>query len=170
MIITGPGMFAEADHHHLHEPAFDRPVIAGVRLDARDDADVIRLRRDLIEHDRKAFAGRAERHGFHRGANWGADEGLGDAVAFQNLALPLGEAAAVAAHGGYQKRLGAQVLQKLHSALEDDRDIGDAAAARRERHRLPGPDRLAEIEWFEGMPHRHTDVGYTRAVEVLFEP
>ena len=67
----------------------------------------------LVEHDGIAFRRAAERDDFHRGADRGADEGLGDAVAFEDLALPLGRAAAVAAHGRHEERLGAQVLEEL---------------------------------------------------------
>ena len=60
MVRQGAGMFAQADHHHLHEPALDGAVVAGMRLDARDDANVIGFGSILIEDDGEAFAGRAE--------------------------------------------------------------------------------------------------------------
>ena len=55
MIGQRAGVFAQADHHHLHQAAFDGAVIAGVRLDAGHDADVIGLGSDAIEQDREAL-------------------------------------------------------------------------------------------------------------------
>src|SRR5438067_9676959 len=104
-------------------------MVSRVRLDRADDADVIRLRGVLVEDDRIAFRRVAERDDFHRGADWGADKGFRDAVALNDLALPFRGAAAVATHRGNQKRLRAQVFEEPGDRLEDDGDVGDAAAA-----------------------------------------
>ncbi len=104
-------VLAQADHHHLEQAALDGAVIAGVRLDAADDADVVGLRGELVEIDGKAFGRGAELDDFHGRADGHADERLGDAVAFEDCALSFGGAAAVAAHGRHEERPGAEVLQ-----------------------------------------------------------
>ena len=170
MIPERPGMLAEPNHHHLEQAAFDRPVIAGVRLDAGDDADVIGLGRVAIEHDRKAFAGVADRHDLHRGHDRRADKGLGDAVAFEHLPLSLRGAATVAAHGRDQKRLGSEVLEEANDAFEDERNIGDPAAAGREGDALSRPDGPAQVELLELSPNRAGDILDARPLKVLTNP
>ena len=42
--LVNPGgalVLAQADHHHLHQAAFNGTVVIGVRLDSADDADVV---------------------------------------------------------------------------------------------------------------------------------
>ncbi len=70
VIPGGAGLFAQADHHHFHQAAFDGAVVAGVRLDAGDDADMVGAGGDLVEIDGPAFggAGRAGRRPWKRGS------------------------------------------------------------------------------------------------------
>ena len=84
VVGQGAGVLAEADHHHLEQAALDGAVKAGVRLDAGHDADVVGLRGEAVEQDRIAFGRGAQRDHLHRGADGGADEFLGDAVAFED--------------------------------------------------------------------------------------
>src|SRR5262249_36922190 len=82
----------------------------------------------------------------HRGANGRADEIFGDAVAFEHAELPLGRRAAVAAHRRNEERLRSEIAQMLHGAFENQRDIRDAAAARRQSDGLAALDLAAEIQ------------------------
>src|SRR5262249_23830450 len=110
------------------------------------------------EHHWPAFRRRPQRYHVHRRTDRRADERLGDAVAIEHGALPLGLAAAVAAHGWHQERLGPELLQELDDALQDQRDISNATAAGRQGHALAGPDGLAEIEALECRANRGGDV------------
>ena len=101
-------VLAQADEHHLHQAAFDVADEAGVRLDAADDQHVVGLEGVLVEVDRKAFGRLADDDRLHARADRAAAELLGDAVAFEQLALPFGRAAAVAAHRRHDERLGAR--------------------------------------------------------------
>src|SRR5262249_48002092 len=145
VVPGGAGPLAQADHHHLHPAALDGAVVAGVRLDAGDDADVVGGRGVLVEVNGPPFGGAADLDDLHRAADRRADEGFGDAVAFEDLLLALGGGAAVAAHGGDEKRSRAEVAEELDGAFEDDGDVGDAAAARGQGDRLAGPDAPAEV-------------------------
>ena len=151
-------MLAEADHHHLQQAALDRPVIAGVRLDAGDDADVVGAGGVTVEHDRKAFRRGAELDDLHRRLDRHADERLGDAVAFEKVLLPLGGGAAVAAHRRHEERLRAEFLQIVGRGAKDERDVGDAAAAGRQGDGLARPDPAHQLEFLESARYRSRDV------------
>src|SRR5437867_1290196 len=105
MVQQHAGMFAETDHHHLEEAAFDGTVITGVRLDPRDDADVVGLRSVLVEQHGKALRRSADGYRLHGRPDRRADEALGDSVALQYFALTFRCPAAVATHGGNDERL-----------------------------------------------------------------
>src|SRR5262249_17798659 len=143
-------VLAQADEHHLEQAALDGPVEGGVRLDACDDADVVGLAGVLVEVDRVALAGRADLDDLHRRLDGRADGLLGDAVALDDLALPLGGAAAVAAHGGHEEGFGAEGLQVVGDGAEDEGDVGDAAAAGGERDGVAGLDAALQLEVGEG--------------------
>ena len=100
----------------------------------------------LVEMDGKAFGRLAHDDRLHARANRAAAELLGDAVALDQPALPLGRAAAVAAHRRHDERLRAERLQMLDRRLDDDCDIGDAAAAGGDRHALPRLDALGQVQ------------------------
>ena len=71
----------------LSRPLSTGPWIAGVRLDARDDADVVGFGSVAIEVNRITLRGAADLHDLHRRAQRDADELLGDAVAFEQATL-----------------------------------------------------------------------------------
>ena len=74
------------------------------------DHHVIGLEGVLVEVDGNALGGAADDHRLHARPDRAAAELLGDAVAFEDLALPFGRAAAVAAHRRHDERLGAERL------------------------------------------------------------
>ena len=65
MVLQGADVLAQADHHHLEQTALNGAVVAGVRLDAGDDADVVGLGGVTVEHDGKALRRVAERNDVH---------------------------------------------------------------------------------------------------------
>src|SRR5207237_8402850 len=79
-----------------------------------------------------------------------ADGRLGDAVAFDDLALALRGAAAVAAHGRDQERLGAELLEEVGDAAAHHRDVGAAAAAGGQRDGWAGFDGAGQVEPLQG--------------------
>ena len=111
VIDLRPFVLAQADQHHLHQARFDIADEIRVRLDAADDQHVIGAEGVLVEMDRKAFRRLADDDRLHARPDRAAAIRLGDAVAFDQLALPFGRAAAVAAHRRHDERLGAQRLE-----------------------------------------------------------
>ena len=105
MVMLGAMVFAEADGHHLEQTALDGAAEIGVRFHPVDDADVIRLGGILVEPHRDAVGRLAELHHFHGGAERHTHALLGDAVVAQHIELPIGCAAAMAAHAGMTKGL-----------------------------------------------------------------
>ena len=162
-----PNVLAQADHHHFQQTALDGAVVAGVRLDAGHDADVVGLGGVFVEIDGKALGCAAELDHLHRRPNRYADEGLGDAITFEDLLLAFGGAAAVAAHRRHQKRARAQVLQEAGNTLEHQRNVGDAATAGGQRHGLAGFDRSAQVEFFQRRADSGRDVLQAVVLEVL---
>ena len=73
----------------------------------------------------------------------------------------------MAAHGGDQKRLGAELPQETGNGAEDDRDVGDAAAAGRQSDRLTGTDAFGKIQSFQGAGNGGGDVLDARTLEML---
>ncbi len=141
----------------------------GVRLDAGHDADVVGLRGEAVEHHRIAFVRGPQGDHVHRGADGGADGFLGDAVAFEDAALALGRAAAVAAHRRDQEGTGAEFFQEGGRFAQHERDVGDAAAAGRQRHRLSWADAAAEVHPFQGRGDGAGHVVDARPLEALTE-
>ena len=113
VVEGGPFVLAQADQHHLVQAALDLADEPGVRLDAPGDDDVVRLVRVLVEEDRHPVPGLADLHHLHRRPDRRPDVLLGDAVALDDFPLPLGPAAAVAAHRRDCERLGPEGLQLL---------------------------------------------------------
>ena len=105
---------------------------------------VVGLEGVLVEVDRDALRRRGDDDGLHRRADLAAHERFGDAVAFDDLALPCGGAAAVAAHRRHDERLGPEPAARGRTiALMIDRDVGDAAAADGDGDGLARADRGA---------------------------
>ena len=145
MIDLRAFVLAEADQH-LVKPRFHGADEAGVRLHAADDQDVVALEGVLVEVNRNTLGGRVEHDGLHRGADLGAGEGFCNAVALDDAPLPLRGPAAVAPHRRDDHRLRAQRAHVVAHRLDDERDVRDPAAARRDRGGLAGPDFPAEIQ------------------------
>lgn len=167
VIVGGADVLAQADHHHLEQAALDGAVKTGVRLDAGHDADVIGFGGESIQHYRIAFVGCSQGNHVHRGADGGADGLFGDAVAFEDASLAVGRAAAVAAHRGDEKGAGAEFFQEGGRFPQDERDVGDAAAAGRQCDRLTGTDASGKIEPFQGAGNGGGNVLDERTLEML---
>ena len=123
---------------------------SSMRLDAADDANVVGLGRAAVQQDGITFWRGSEGNHVHRRPDGDADVFLGNAVALENAALSFGRAAAVAAHCRDEEGTGAEPFQKANRLAQDERDVGDAAAAGRESDRLTGTNAPAQIKLFEG--------------------
>ena len=71
------------------------------------------------------------------------------------------------AHRGHQERFGAEAFEEVGGTAEDEGNVSDAAAARRQRNSLPGTDAAWQVERFEGCGDGGRDVGDDRALELL---
>ena len=167
MIDLGPFVLAQADEHHLHQAAFDVADEARVRLDAVADQHVVGLEGVAVEVDGKPSAvwptttvSMLERIGQPQNASVMPYE-------VEHLALPLGRAAAVAAHGRHDERLAAQRLEVLDDRLGDQVDVGDAAAAGGDGHGLAGLDPRRELQLFELRARLGGHVGHLGRRELL---
>ena len=85
------------------------------------------------------------------------------------LPLAVGRSAAVTAHRRDEERTGAEFLEKGGRLAQDERNVGDAAAAGREGDGLAGPDASAHIKPFEGGRDGGGDVLDARPLETLTE-
>ena len=146
MVDFCPVAVSQSDQKHLHQPAFDGAGEARVWLHAVAHHHVIGLEGQAIEVDGKAFGGSAHHDRFHARSDGAADGFFGNAIRLDELPLSFGRAAAVAAHRRHDERLRAEAIQMIDRSGENDRDIGDAAASGRNRHRLAGQQLLAQVE------------------------
>ena len=146
MVNLGPGMFAQANEHHLHQAALDVAHKVGVRLDAAHHHYVVGLVGKTVEVDGNPLRRFANNDRLHRGANGAAQKRLGHAVAFHDRPLAFRRAATMAAHGRDNERFGPQRFEVIDDTLDDDVDVGYAAAAGRDRHIAVGLDLLGKIE------------------------
>ena len=105
VVEGGAFVFAQADEHHLVQAALDLADEVCVRFDAADDGDVVGFIGVFVEEYGNAVFGLADLHRFHRCLDRRAGIFLGDAIAFDDGLLSLGDTAAVAAHCRNQKGL-----------------------------------------------------------------
>src|SRR5262249_41275272 len=87
-----------------------------------------------------------------------ADKLFCHAVAFDDVALPGGGAAAMAAHRRNQEGPGIYFLEILRHCPQNQGDIGNAPAPGRERHALAGPDGALQIQSFESFADGMIDI------------
>ena len=125
----GAANLAHADGHHLDQAAFDVASEAGVGLDSVDQHNAVRLNGIGVGVDRHAAVELSQNSGVHGGADGSPHTVLSQAVVFEYLPLALGVAGAVTAHGREQERFGTQRLDAVYHGLDNDLNIGDAAAA-----------------------------------------
>ena len=141
LVVQGRAfVLAQADEHHLVQAALDFADKVGVWLDAANDGHVVGFERVFVEKDRDAILGRAHLYGLHGRLDGRAGVLLGDAVAFDDSLLCLGDAAGVAAHGGDEEGLEAEGLELGHETFDHKRDIGNATAADGDGDGLAGID------------------------------
>jgi hypothetical protein len=98
-------------------------------------------------------------HNAHLRVDRAADEGFGDAVAFQHFALAFRGRAAVAAHRGKNEGIGAERLQLGNYGLHAHRDIRDAPAAAAHCDLHPGFDARPDFRPRELIGDCERDVG-----------
>lgn len=147
--IIRPVGVAEPDREHLGKTAFIDTPEAGVGLDAVDNHHGVGGKSLLVEPHRHAAVKGGEKARRGTGADWRAGRRLGYPDAGENVELPLRGRAAVTAHGGDEKRLCPAPFQEVDDDSGDARDIGDAAAARRDRHAHAGSDRAGRDRFLE---------------------
>ena len=141
--VVGGRALALAQPHgqHLEQPALPLGAKRGVGLDAVDDQNAVGLRGEAVEEDRHAVGRFADLHGLHVALDGQAQRRRPQPVALQHLALAFGRAAAVAAHGRHQERLGATRSDGVDQRGDDRLDAADAAAAHADGNALSRLDR-----------------------------
>ena len=107
-------------------------------FDPVDGNDIVGAAGDFIRMDRNAGLRGTEDHRVHAGPHRHAHRLLGDAVAGQDFHLVFRDAAAMAAHGGYEKRLHAKLLELIEHCADDDGQIVNAAASHQDGGGLAG--------------------------------
>ena len=157
--VRGAHLLAEADRDQLGEPALDRPIEARVRLDPVDAKDGIGAGGVLVEPAGDAVQGRAVFDRLHGRAHRRADGRLGHAQMGQHARLAFGAGAAVAAHRRHDEGLEAALLQMPDRSRHDLRDVGDAAAADRDRDARSAPQVLEAARAGERLVDRGGKVG-----------
>ena len=162
MINLRPCVFAEPDEHHLHQPALHLADEVRVRFDSPTNHHVIRSEGVFVKVDGKTFRRLADDHGFHTGANRAAAKIFRNAVRFDHFALPFRRSAAVAAHRRHDERLRSELFQVRDSRSQNDVNVRDAAAPRRDRDGLAGPDFLAQFQLSQLSLHFTRNVGDAR--------
>ena len=136
-------LFAEADGKHFHESTF--PVVAESRvgLDTIDDDDGIRLGRVHVGVNRHTLWCAADLYTLHVAADWYAQ--FCQTIADQDLALPFGCAATVAAHGWNEEGQRAPFQKRLDQRRYNFSNTGDAAAAQAHGDAHAGLDALSQV-------------------------
>ena len=86
----------------------------------------------------------------------------------QNLELPFGRRASVAAHGGKNEGLGPNLLQVTDHGLHNGRKICDAPAADGDRYGVAAPDGQSD-PGHRGL-HAGRNVGQALPGKTLFHP
>jgi hypothetical protein len=153
-----------SDRHHLEEAGLDRALEVGMGLDPVDQPDPVGLGRGPIQPDRQP-EGLADLDHVHRGPDLAAHGGLGDAVVGQDGSLALGGGSPMAPHGREHERSGALRLEPVHGGPDDDRDVGDSAAARADRDGIAALD--GQVPSSQGPGHPGGDVFEAGAGEGL---
>ena len=125
---------AEADGHHLGEPALHLAVEGGVRLDPAHHQHGVGLEGAAVEVDRDAGAGLADAHHLHAGLDGAAHGLFREAELGQQRHLARGDGAAVAAHRGHDEGREVAGLEPRNRRRDHGRLAADAAAAAGDRH------------------------------------
>ena len=167
MDVLGARLLAQADRDQLGEPALDRAIEARVRLDPVDAEHRVGLGGIPVEAAGDAVQRRAVFDRFHRRADRGADGRFGHAEVGEHACLALGGGAAVAAHRRHDERLEAALLQVPDRGRDDLRDVGDAAAADRDRDAGAPAQLLEPAGSRERLVDRRGEIGDRRALRVL---
>ena len=89
---------------------------------------------------------------------------------FQQLTLAVGGAAAVAAHGGHEKRFRPEAAEMPDDGAENSGDVRDATAAGGNCHALALPDPFPKREPRQLPPHFAGHVFYPGRGERLPDP
>ena len=139
-------VLAEADEHHLHQPALEFTFESRVRLHAVHHEHMVRLRRVAREMHGNTLRSRAEDDRLHARSNRASAKFLRDPIVREDAPLALRSAAAVAAHRRNDERQRADRFEMIHDRLDDEADVRNATAARGDGDGLSGPDAIPEAE------------------------
>jgi hypothetical protein len=164
----GPGDPAQAHDRHLEQAGLDLADELRVLLDAVDDEDVIRFDRRAVGIDR-APLGFADLHGVHAVVDRRCQGFRGLAEMPEDLDLPRSRAAAVAAHGRQDERPAAPGLGGLDNGTQRLRHAAHAAAAGRDQHGLPGPDRREQARALQFHLDAGRDIDRRPRLEILLQ-
>ena len=141
----GALLLAHADRDHLADAALDFAAEAGMGLDAVDDDDAVGFVGVLVKVDGTSVPGRAQLDDFHRGLDRAAHGLLGDTQSGEHVLLPFGGRAAVTAHRGEDEGRSAACFDLIDKRLDDERIVGDAAAACGDGNAHAGLDSVEEL-------------------------
>jgi hypothetical protein len=108
-----------------------------MRFDAATYDDVIGAKSVFVEMNWKAFGGGTDDNGLHAGTDRASTEFFRDAITLNDLPLPGGGSTSMAPHGGNNERLRAQPLAMTDNGLDDQMDVRNPAATRRDGYTLP---------------------------------
>ena len=166
--LLGTGLLAEADDHHLADPALHLAGEPGVGLDPIHDHDAVGLARIAVEVDGKAGGRDPDPDDLHRGADRGPDRLFGDAVVAEHLDLAGCGSAAVAPHAGHHEGLRPRFPDRGRDFPHRNGKVRDAPTAAGDGDPLAGTH--------GGQKWRHLAAGgggnvrLAGAIEVLADP
>ena len=157
----------QADGHHLHEAAFDSAGERRMPLHARHDHHGVGRMRFRIHEDLDPIVGRAKRYDVGA-TDDGAAHGLfGNPKMSEDFRLSLRSRSTMTSHRGKNKwrhRVSAPVL---HDAVDDGRDIGDAAASNADGDASAGPKPRREVAAIELVARLYPDIANAEVREIL---
>ena len=131
-IVNGPRalQLAQADERHLHQPALVSSVEIGVRLDAVDEDDAVRLVNVPIHEDPNGSSPRGSSSTTSIEERTGAPTIASEMpYSLQDLGLSFGRRSAVAAHCGHDERMGAAGAHVRGDSRTTSAQVVDAATA-----------------------------------------
>jgi len=158
-------VFAQADRAHLRQTALQRAFEVGVRLHPVQQEHAVGLPAGLADKRLDTLGSRAEAACVHRVADRDTEVLGGDPVVREQIALPFGGRAAVAAHRRDDERLVSPRLELGDRRPRDRGDVRDPAAAEGDADLGAGGQRPRGKDLSHGGARRRCDVGHDRSGE-----
>ncbi len=153
-----PRLFPQPNGHHLHNAALIRAAERRMGFHPVYHNDAVSLKGVLVDADMMPLAGIADVHRLHGREDGAAEIFLRDAIGVEHLQLSLRRGAAVAAHGRHNKGAGPTRADKVCNAFGNQRNIGNAAAPRRNGYAHPRLNLLPVIGSGKSLAYRLRDV------------